>query len=286
MYSDEDILEEEEKIQQDSKRSYYMHTLMVLMIVAVLILYFAEFVFIIISAGQKGVLFDRFGGGTNTTQYYDEGVHMIYPWNDMTIYDTRVSEKESIIEALTADGLPVDVIVSYRFLPKIDSLGKLHKTLGPQYAETILEPLVAAVTRNVLSHHRVDKLYSTSRNELQVDMSNNVREQIHDKYPIRVIDVLIKNIKLQADVEQSIADKLVEEQKMLAYEFMLQREQQEAKRKLIEAQGIRDFQDTSSINILQWRGIEATEKLAESPNSKVIVIGTSNDDLPIILGGN
>ena len=282
----EKISEENEPLILPKKKNYYMHSLMGLMIIAVIVLYFAEFIFIVVEAGHKGVLFDRLENGTNVEKYLDEGFHIIFPWQTVVPYNTRIQEGEYRMAALTEDGLTVEVAVSYRFRPEPDSLGLLHKTLGPQYVETIIRPLIAAVTRNVISHHHVDRLYSTSRNELQIDMTKEVATQIHGVYPIEIIDLLVKNVALHSDVEQAIANKLIEEQKMLAYDFILRREEQEAQRKRVEGQGIRDFADTTNINYLQLRGIEATEELAKSQNSKVIVIGTESNDLPIILGGN
>ena len=283
---EEQLLEENEALTPPKKRGYYMHIIMGLMVVAVIVLYFAEFIFIVVEAGHKGVLFDRLEGGTDTEEFLDEGFHIVYPWQTIIPYNTRIQEGEYSMTALTEDGLTVEVEVSYRFRPEADSLGVLHKTLGPQYVETIIIPLIAAVTRNVVSHHHVDRLYSTSRNELQADMTREVATQIHGVYPIEIIDLLIKHVALHTDVEQAIAEKLIEEQKMLAYDFILRREEQEAQRKRVEGQGIRDFGDTTNINYLQFRGLEATEELAKSPNSKVIVIGTNSEDLPIILGGN
>ena len=283
---EEQLLQEESIGLPPKKRSYYMHIVMGLMMVAVIILYFAEFIFIVVEAGHKGVLFDRLEGGTNTERYLDEGFHIVFPWQTIIQYNTRVQEGEYKMIALTEDGLSVEVEVSYRYRPETDSIGVLHKTLGPQYVHTIIVPLIAAVTRNVVSHHHVDRLYSTSRNELQADMTNEVATQIHGVYPIEIIDLLIKHVALHSDVEQAIANKLVEEQKMLAYDFILRREEQEAQRKRVEGQGIRDFGDTTNIDYLQFRGLEATEELAKSPNAKVVVIGTESSDLPIILGGN
>lgn len=281
-FDEEDFLLNEPR----KKRSWYMHIIMTLMVISIIVLYFAEFVFIQIPAGHKGVLYDPLGNGTNTEDFYDEGLHIIFPWNELIIYNTRIQEGEMTTNTLTEDGLEVEVTVSYRFRPEADSLGVLHKDIGPTYVETIILPLVATVVRDVVSHHHVDRLYSISRNSLQVDMSNQVQRHIHGHYPIQIIDLLIKGVVLHEEVEKAIAEKLVEEQKMLAYDFILRREEQEAERKRIEGQGIRDFADTTSIDYLKLRGLEATEHLATSPNAKVVVIGTDSKELPIILGNN
>ena len=107
---------------------------------------------------------------------------------------------------------------------------------------------------------------------------------------IQLNDILIRNINLPEKLKSSIEKKLQQEQEALEYEFKIDKERLEATRKRIEAQGIQDFQKiiTESINdkLLKWNGIEATLKLAESNNAKVIVIGSGKDGLPLILGGN
>ena len=81
-----------------------------------------------------------------------------------------------------------------------------------------------------------------------------------------------------------------QEQEALEYEFKLAKEEKEAERKRIEAQGISDFQrivtKTITPSLLKWKGVETTQEIAKSTNSKVIVIGNGDGDLPIILGGD
>jgi len=70
-------------------------------------------------------------------------------------------------------------------------------------------------------------------------------------------------------------------------DFILTKEKQEADLKRIEVKGIADFQVIVAAGIserlLHWKGIEATKKLANSPNTKVIIVGPGKDGLPIIL---
>ena len=103
---------------------------------------------------------------------------------------------------------------------------------------------------------------------------------------------LITNIS-ENNIEQvktAIENKLQQEQEALAYQYRLEREKSEAERKRIEAKGEADanriVSNSLTANLLKMRGIEATSKLADSPNSKVVVIGSGKDGLPIILGGN
>lgn len=263
-----------------------LEALIFIMLSLILVVALWDSIFITIPAGHKGVLFRTIAGGTVTDRYYDEGLVLVLPWNEMYVYDTRIISAQDSIEALTEDGLQVRAEISYRYRPKIDSLGDMHKNLGLDYGEKIIVPHVTAATRDVISRYRIDALYTTSRSDIQADMLRQVRNQVDSVYSITTIDVVVRNIALDETVEEAIAGKLVKEQEMLAYDFILERELREEERKLIEARGIKLFLDTSGIDILKWKGIEATRELATSPNAKVVIIGTDSGEMPVILGGN
>lgn len=275
-------LVEEEKV----SRSYMLEVLITIMVFIMLIVYFWDNMIIDIPAGNRGVLFKTLGEGTVINKSYGEGLNIIFPWDVMTIYDTRILAGQDTIHALTEDGLSVHAEISYRYTVESDSLGLIHKNIGENYKETIIIPHVTAATRDVVSRYRVDALFTTGRKDIQEAMLKQVRSQVDAYYPLIIIDLVIRNISIEKTVEQSIANKLVKEQEMLGYDFILKKEAKEKDRKLIEAQGIKAFRDTSGINFLQWKGIEATKELATSPNAKVIVIGSGKTGLPIILGGN
>jgi len=292
---DLDLLEEES---EDSGSSYSLQVLLIAMLVAMILVYFATNLFVIIPAGHKGALYSTLGGGTQLNgEYYDEGFHLMLPWDHMIQYNTRIREHQDTIVALTEDGLEVSAEISFRYFPDYTRIGRLHRELGPEYLSTILVPHITAITRDVISHHRVDKLYSTSRDSIQIAMTQRCQSQITDNYPISIVDIVVRNITLPQTVSESIQKKLVREQEMLEYNFRLEIEEKEAKRKIIEAEGeerarlveargVKLFRDTSELDILKWEGINATKELAKSPNAKVVVIGTGDGDLPIILGGN
>ena len=271
---------------EKTNRSYLLELLILTMIALMLIVFFWNSIFVSIPAGHKGVLFRPFSGGTVTDKYYGEGLAFIFPWNEMTVYDTRVLSGQDSIDALTEDGLKVRAEISYRYRPTFDSLGEIHKNLGLEYKDKIIVPHITAATRDVISRYRIDALYTTSRDDIQTDMLRRVRGQVDSVYPITILDLIVRNIAIEKTVEQAIADKLVKEQEMLGYDFLLEKEHKEEERKVIEARGIKRFQDTSRISILRWKGIEATQALATSTNAKVVVIGKSSSDIPIILGGN
>ncbi len=131
-------------------------------------------------------------------------------------------------------------------------------------------------------------MYSVKRDAVSDEIFRQLAEGAAEK-DIVIEAVLIRNVILPEKLRLAIADKLEMEQQSLKMKYVLQRETQEAERKRIEAQGIADFQKIVSKGInaqlLQWKGIEATEALAESQNAKVVVIGSGKDGPPLILGG-
>lgn len=280
---DDDELELEE---YEVGRSYLLHILIVLMVSLFLLVAFWNQMFVTIPAGHKGVLFHRFAGGTVVDKVWDEGLVIISPWDKLFVYDVRVLNRQDTISALTKDGISAEVEISYRFRPEEDSLGLMHKNLGLEYAQKIIIPHVTGATREVISRYEIEALYTTGRSEVQQDMLTQVRKQVDAHYPLTMIDIVIRNIALDTIVERAIADKLVKEQEMEAYDYLIEKEQKEEERKMIEARGIRRFRDSSGIDILKYYGILATEKIANSPNSKVVIIGTDSKELPVILSGN
>ena len=103
-----------------------------------------------------------------------------------------------------------------------------------------------------------------------------------------LFDTLVQGIELPQVVVGAINRKTEQYYISEEYKFRVAREKRESERKKIEAEGVRDFQQIVSQGIsdsyLRWRGIEATLQLAQSNNSKVVIIGSAKDGLPIILG--
>lgn len=272
----------------ESRRRFRLlstETLIVMMVTLLFLLYFGRSFLVVVPAGYKGVYFSVLWGGTQTSTYYDEGLKLKFPWDEIYLYNTRIQEHQDSIVLLTEDGLEVVIEISFRYLPDFENLGRLHKEVGPDYLHTILKPRVSAIVRDVISRYDINSLYSVSRDVIQEEITQRGQLQITDNYPIILVNVVIKRIDLPRAVAEAINDKLVYEQQMLEYEFRLLLEEKEATRKLIEARGIRAFVDASGQDIMMWEGIKATQKLATSENAKVIVIGTDSKDLPVILGG-
>jgi len=280
-----------------------------LMVLALIVLGLAPSIFKVIEPGHAGVLYRSLADGTATEQgsTYGEGLHAIMPWNRLYVYDVRIQERNWLIEVITKDGLTIKVEISIRFHPNVNTLGLLHKYLGPNYVQTVILPEIASTARDVIALYEIDSLYSDKRVEIQRRISDialselNKKNTLNNNEPppnsnsddfqpgriqkyILFEDLFIKNIVLPQAVKTSIENKIVSEQEYLRYQYLLAAEREEKERKAIEAQGIRAFEDTSGISILKWRGLQATEKLAVSPNAKIILVGT-DEKLPVILNG-
>lgn len=296
------------KLKKDLRRQLLMITIffMVLLTIALAI---APAIVKIVRPGEAGVLYKTFDGGTQTgfASTYGEGLHFIFPWDVFYKYDVRIHKRHCMITALTKDGLAVDVEISVRYSPNVNTLGLLHKYVGPDYSTKVVIPEVEATTRDIIGLQDLDSLYSDKRVDIQREISENAIEALNqsealnnyetrgaglneDFGPARTEryiifkNLFIENICLPPPVAEKIEQKIIAEQEFRRYEYLLAAEEEEKKRKLIEAKGIKLFEDSSSISILKWKGLQATEELAKSPNAKVIVIGT-DENLPIILNG-
>jgi len=239
-------------------------------------------IFHTIKTGERGVRWSLFGGGTVLDRDYPEGLRVISPWDYMYVYDVRVQEVNDTVVVLTANGLPITVKYSVRYRPDLQRLPYLHQTYGPNYVETLLKPEIVSALREVLGNYRPEAIYSRSERGLIDEIFESLASQVTNRYVV-IQTVILESLRLTPELENAINQKLVDEQTALAYEFRLSRERSEAQRKGIEAGGISAFERLSGISILKWRGIEATEELAKSPNTKVIIIGPGQTQLPILL---
>jgi regulator of protease activity HflC (stomatin/prohibitin superfamily) len=268
--------------------------LLVLLILAVL----SPRMFITIPAGHEGALFKRFQGGTDVEQAYDEGFHIVWPWNTMYIYDVRFQNQSSTFDAHTSDGLNLVADVAFRFRVTRRNVPLLHKYIGPDYVEKLILPSLGARVREEVSRHTPEEVYSTKRLEIQQRIRDGMRREFEmdpeaDTLLQRVEfveldEIFLRDVELPESLQKSMIEKNQQLQMMLEYDYRIEREKKESERKRIEAEGIRQFQDIVKDGItdryLMWKGIDATLQLAQSPNSKVVVIGNTKTGLPILLG--
>jgi len=240
-----------------------------------------------IGPGEAGVVFRPFGGGVDTVQPpLSEGVHLVAPWNKVYVYNIRQQQLFETMKVLSQDGLDIKLDASIWFQPVVKDLAKLHKYRGRNYVDDVLKPAVRSATRAVVGRYTPEQIYSTKREAIQQEIYDETKKLLKNQF-VQLNKILVRDVTLPPTIKTAIERKLKQQQEALEYEFKLQKEKKEAERKRIEAEGIRDFQhivtEGISDKLLRWKGIEATLKLAESNNSKVIVIGSGKDGLPIIL---
>lgn len=257
----------------------------VLIIIAIL----SQSTFLTIRPGEKGVIFRPFSGGLDKENVHDQGFEIIAPWNEMIIYNVKETQIEESMDIISSNGLSIAVDISMRFHPIYTKIGYLHEKFGVNYLNELAVPELRSGVRKVLGRYTPEELYSTKREQVQTEIYNET-DTIMSKNFIQLRAMLIRSVKLPASIQGAIENKLKQEQEALEYEFKLQKEKKEADRKRIEAQGINDFQrivsEGISDKLLKWKGIEATQDLAKSQNTKIVVIGSGESGLPIILGGD
>lgn len=252
----------------------------------VVLLIISNTTFLTIDPGQRGVKFLKFSGGLDKENIYDQGFHIIEPWNKVYIYDVRINEKEEKLDVLSKNGLSIAVELSYRFAPIPEKIGYLHEEIGADYVKRIIQPEVRSATREVIGKYLPEELYSTKREAIQDEIQQMTNNAILSKH-ILLDAILIRSVQLPTKLTDAIEMKLEEEQLSFQYEFKLDRERKEAERKIIEAQAKADANKILNASltdkILKDKGIEATLELANSPNSKVVIIGSGDGGLPLIL---
>jgi len=267
----------------------WMPTLIFVFIGFVLLIILTSSTFLTIEAGERGVIFRPFSTGLDKENIYPPGFHVVAPWNTMYIYDVREKQLEEEMEVLSKNGLNIQVDVTVRFNPIYNKIGDLHENFGENYVNTLVRPEVRSAVRKVIGRFEPEELYSTRREEVQDMINEDIVAALTKNY-IELKATLIRDISLPDRVKNAIEEKIEAEQLALKYEYILQQERKEAERKIIEAQAKSDanriLNASLTDKILKDKGIEATIKLAESPNSKVVVVGSGSDGLPLILGGN
>jgi regulator of protease activity HflC (stomatin/prohibitin superfamily) len=280
------------------------------------------FVVITVPSGYVGVLWKRFNGldlycwcwvGRGTVldprELREEGLHIIWPWDKLYQYNLRLQSTTQTFNAISKDGVNVKAQISVRYQLLHNSVAVLHKFIGPGFLDSVVNPEIGSQARQVISQYTAEAVY-TSREQIQKQIRDATQrslaanlnklvqpeamEQPDPKHyndflqdAIQILDTLVLSIELPPDIVAAINRQTEQYYMIQEYKFRVEREAEESKRKQIEADGIAAFQKTVSQGIsesyLRWRGIEATLLLAQSPNSKVVVIGSGRDGLPIIL---
>lgn len=258
-------------------------------VLLVILILFGSRMFMIIDAGERGVIFRPYTTGLDRVNIYGEGFHVVAPWNRMYVYNVREQQREETMDVLDKSGLNINMDVTVRFNPAFNAIPSLHERFGIDYINVLVVPEVRSSVRQVAGRYTAEEIYSTKRQQVEGAIIEETRKTLGDNF-IEMRALLIRSIDLPAQIRTAIESKLTQEQEALAYEFRLNKETSEADRVRIEAQGISDYNKIISAslteNILKQKGIDATLELAKSPNTKVVVVGSGKDGLPLILGGN
>jgi regulator of protease activity HflC (stomatin/prohibitin superfamily) len=281
--------------------------LMVATLVSFLI---APNVIVTVPTGHVGILWKRFRGGTQLDPRLlkDEGMRVLLPWDKLFLYDLRLQTHDDTYNAISKDGVYLTTTINIRFRLKHDAVPQLHQTIGPDYVNRMLSPEIGNRAREIFAEYTAEEIYSTKRQEIQkkirthteamLGQSSFSRTEQESEYGehykisldemLIIYDTLVLGLELPAAVNAAINRKIEQYYLVQEYGFRVEREKKESERKQIEANGIRDFQQTVTQGIsdsyVRWRGIEATLQLAQSPNTKIVIIGSGKDGLPVILG--
>jgi regulator of protease activity HflC (stomatin/prohibitin superfamily) len=282
------------------------------------------YMLVTVPSGQAGVLWKRFTGpgfyclcivpsGTvlDPAEVRNEGLHIIWPWDKLFLYNIRLQTSTQNFNAISQDGVSVTAEVTLRYQLDFNWIAVLHQFIGPNYLRSVLTPSIASTTRSIIAKYKAEEVYSTRRQQIEAEIREAavgaLRQHLdklfqasasaqHDlaKYQnslqnsMQIIDTLVLSIELPSDIVAAINRKTEQFYLIQEYQYRVQREVEEARRKQIEANGIAAFQrtvtSTMSEFFLRWQGIQATLALAQSKNSKIVVIGSGKDGLPIILG--
>jgi regulator of protease activity HflC (stomatin/prohibitin superfamily) len=261
-------------------------TLIIGGIILVIVILFGSSMFFKLQPGERAIIFYQFTDGLDKGRVHEPGFHIVAPWNDFIIYSVKEQTKDEPMDVLDKNGLSISVDISVRFNPIYSKIGYLHEIFGQDYINRLVVPEMRSSVRKVMGRYTAEEIYSTQRKQVE----DQIIEETGAVLRANNIDMralLIRSINLPTNIKNAIETKLTQEQEALAYQFKLEREKSEAERKRIEADGIARYNmiinSSLTKNILTQKGIDATLKLAESPNSKVVVIG-NNEGMPLILG--
>ncbi|WP_224362510.1 prohibitin family protein [Hyalangium versicolor] len=238
-----------------------------------------------VPSGHGGIVFDSFGKGTQK-DLYGEGLHVLRVGKDLIVYDLRVQELKEQLNVLSSNGLDLTVDASVRYRPEAAKIFELHTQTGPRYAEILVGPIVRSEARKVFGRYAPEEIYSSKREQIEKEIYDEVTKALQGKFVI-VEAILVRDVGLPDAIRQAIADKLAEEQRSQKMRFTLDKERQEAERKQIEAEGIAKYQSIVRQGLteeyLRLKGIEVTQKLAESSNAKIIMVGSgAHGGLPLV----
>ena len=268
-------------------------------------------VIVTVPTGHVGVLWKRFRGGTQLDPRLlkEEGLRVLLPWDQLFVYDLRLQTTTDTYNAISKDGVNLAATINIRFRLKHDAIPQLHQTIGPDYISRLVRPEIGNRAREIIAEYTAEEVYSTKRQEIQKRIRTHTEAMLGQSMmranegsranTANIIEFRWTRCSTCTtrwssawSCRRAWSPRSTARSNNITWcrnmRFRVEREKKESERKQIEAEGIRAFQQTVSQGIsdsyVRWRGIEATLQLAQSPNTKIVIIGSGKDGLPIILG--
>lgn len=258
-------------------------------IIVVILIIVLSNIFVILQPTERGVIFKKYTSGLDVDDVKQEGLSIVAPWNDVIIFDIAERQIEETMDVLSKDGLSIAIDVSLRFRPEPSKIGYLYRAFKNSYIESLIRPELRSAVRQIIGQYTPEELYATKRQEIETRIQEAIRKVLDENH-VELKALLFRSIKLPAMIKTAIEQKLTAEQESEKYEFLIQKETKEAERRRIDAEGKaaanRILSASITDNILREKGIIATEALAKSNNTKIVVIGGGDDGLPIILNSD
>jgi regulator of protease activity HflC (stomatin/prohibitin superfamily) len=231
--------------------------------------------FIILQPTERGVVFKQYTSGLDVDNVLGEGLNIVAPWNKVFTFQIAEKSIEETMDVLSKDGLSIKIDVSLRYRPNPNKIGYLYRSFKDDYVNDLIRPELRSAVREIIGQYTPEELYASKRQEIETKIEQKT--------------LLFRAITLPQKIKESIEFKLQADQEAQTYTYLIAKEKKEAERRKIDALGKAEANKILSAsiteNILKEKGISATEELAKSPNSKIIIIGGGDDGLPIILGG-
>ena len=240
----------------------------------------------VVPAGHVGVL-DLFGNVR--PEALPSGLHFVNPLASVHRMSVQTHEVKETMDTPSSEGLIVHLDVSILYHLDPAKATDVYRTIGRDYETVLVKPNVRSAVREVTSSYQAKALYSPEREKMSSEINQHIIAAVEPRGMV-IERMLLRDVALPLRLQQAIQEKLSAEQEAARMQFVLLKEKQEAERKKIEAEGISSFQkivaEGINDNLLKWKGIEATKELALSHNSKVVIIGSGKEGLPVILGGD
>jgi prohibitin 1 len=239
-----------------------------------------------VTTGHVGVI-TVFGKVTGRT--IGEGIHLVNPLARVHQLDIKTQEIKERAAVPSKEGLIMGLEASVLYHLQPERAAEVFQKVGTQYSDVLLVPNFRSAMRGVTAANNASTLYSDARESMARQVLEDLRGAVQPR-GIVIENVLLRDLQLPDTLKQAIEAKQQAQQDAQRMEFVLQKERQEAERKRVEAQGIKDFQNivTEGISdkLLEWKGIEATMELSRSPNAKIVVVGNPRTGLPLIFSGD